>query len=252
MGVTAPLWEATAAAILAEMTAGRLADGARLLPEREMAAEMGVAVGTLRRALADIEARGLLERRQGSGNYVRAAGLGAQVYGMFRLEPEAPGAPAHPTARILSVSAAAMPPDLPALAPATIRIRRVRSLGGAVAALEEVWFGGVAGAPPADRFGDSLYLDAQRLLDLRIDAVEDRVGIGAAPDWAPDGAGTSLAPGAPCGHVLRRGRDRDGALREVSQTWFDAAAARYVSRAGRTLPPRPDAPHETAPRRARE
>ena len=237
--MTAPLWEATAAAILAEMTAGRLADGARLPPERDMAAGMGVAVGTLRRALADIEARGLLERRHGSGNYVRAGGLGAQVYGLFRLEPADPAAPARPTARTLSAEGAAMPADLPPLPAPAIRIRRARSLGGAAVALEEVWFGGVPEAPPAHRFGDSLYLDAQRLLGLRIDAVEDRVGLGAAPDWAAAAGVPALAPGAPCCHVLRLGRGRDGAPREVSQTWFDAGAARYVSRAGRALPPRP-------------
>lgn len=242
--MTAPLWEATAASILAEMTAGRLADGARLPPEREMAAGMGVAVGTLRRALADIEARGLLERRQGSGNYVRAAGLGAQVYGLFRLEPADPSAPGVPTARTLSAEPAAMPAGLPALAAPALRIRRARSLDGVPVALEEVWFGGVPDPPGAARFGDSLYLDAQRLLDLRIDAVEDRVGLGAAPDWA-GGHVPALSPGAPCCHVLRRGTDREGALREVSRTWFDASAARYVGRGGRTLPPRPagtDAP----------
>ena len=242
--MTAPLWEATAAAILAEMTAGRLADGARLPPEREMAAGMGVAVGTLRRALADVEARGLLDRRQGSGNYVRAGGLGAEVYGFFRLEPAAPGAPSAPTARTLSAEAAPMPADLPDLPPPTLRIRRVRALGGAPVALEEIWLGGVPRVPRAGELSDSLYLDAQRLLGLRIDAVEDRVGLGAAPGW---GDVPALGPGAPCGHVLRLGRDRDGALREASQTWFDAHAARYVHRAGRSLPPRPDAAPGRAP-----
>lgn len=243
--MTAPLWESTAAAILAEMTAGRLADGARLPPEREMAAGLGVAVGTLRRALADIEARGLLERRQGSGNYVRAGGLGAQVYGLFRLELATVEAlPALPTARTLGVEAGAMPGGLPPLPPPTLRIRRVRRLGDVPVALEEIWLGAAPRVPDASEFGDSLYLDASRLLDLRIESVEDRVGLGGAPGW---GDVPGLQRGAACGHVLRLGRDRAGALREVSRTWFDAGAARYVNRAGRTLPPRPEA----APGRAR-
>ncbi len=246
--MSAPLWEATAAAILAEMAAGRLPDGARLPPERDMAAGLGVAVGTLRRALADIEGRGLLERRQGSGNYVRAQGLGAEVYGLFRLAPTDPAAPGIPTARTVSVAGAAMPPDLPPLAGSTLRIRRVRSLDGAPVALEEVWLGAARRVPAAAEFGDSLYLDALRLLDIRIDAVEDRVGLGAAPDWgdaAP--AGPALRPSATCGHVLRLGRDRAGERREVSRTWFDASAAQYVNRAGRTLP----ASRDPAPGRAR-
>jgi GntR family transcriptional regulator len=231
--MSAPLWESTAAAILAEMTAGRLADGARLPPEREMAASMGVAVGTLRRALADIESRGLLERIQGSGNYVRAAGLGAQVYGLFRLEP-ACGGRARPTADTLSAERGAPPEGLEAPA---LRIRRLRRLDGAAVALEEIWLGGVASVPRAEEIGDSLYLAAAARMGLRIDAVEDRVGPGAMPGWS-EGAGP-FAPGAPCGHVERLGHDRAGRLRERSQTWFAPGRARYVNRAGRTLPPAP-------------
>ena len=234
-GATAPLWEATAAAILAEMTAGRLPDGARLPPEREMAATLGVAVGTLRRALADLAVRGLLERVQGSGNYVRAAGLGAAVYGFFRLEPSG-GGPARPTADTLSVASAAPPEGLDAPA---LRVRRLRLLDGTAVALEEVWLGGVDAVPRPEAMGDSLYLFAQARLGLRIDAVEDRVGLGTVPGWSPRGGG--LAPGRPCGRVARRGFDRAGALRERSVTWFDAGAARYVHRAGRVLPPAPGA-----------
>ena len=42
--------------LIREIAAGRLVDGARLPPEREMADDLGVAVGTLRKALADVEA----------------------------------------------------------------------------------------------------------------------------------------------------------------------------------------------------
>ena len=58
--------------LIREIMAGRLADGARLPSEREMAAGLNVAVGTLRRGLQDLQDKGLLERIQGSGNYVRA------------------------------------------------------------------------------------------------------------------------------------------------------------------------------------
>ncbi|MEL6700823.1 MAG: GntR family transcriptional regulator, partial [Pseudomonadota bacterium] len=56
--------------LVREIASGRLADGARLPSERQMASELNVAVGTLRRALDDLTERGLLERVQGSGNYV--------------------------------------------------------------------------------------------------------------------------------------------------------------------------------------
>lgn len=51
-----------------------------------MAESLGVAVGTLRRALAILEERGLLRRVQGSGNYVEAKAEVQSVYEFFRLE----------------------------------------------------------------------------------------------------------------------------------------------------------------------
>jgi GntR family transcriptional regulator len=44
--------------------------GTRLRPERELAEQLGVARETLRRALDELQARGLLERRQGAGTFV--------------------------------------------------------------------------------------------------------------------------------------------------------------------------------------
>lgn len=58
--------------LVRDIAANRLIDGERLAPEREMAAQLGIAVGTLRKALAELQSRGLLERVQGSGNYIRA------------------------------------------------------------------------------------------------------------------------------------------------------------------------------------
>jgi GntR family transcriptional regulator len=44
--------------------------GSRLPPERELAEHLGVARETLRRALDELQSRGLLERRQGAGTFV--------------------------------------------------------------------------------------------------------------------------------------------------------------------------------------
>ncbi|MGR3540766.1 MAG: GntR family transcriptional regulator [Hasllibacter sp.] len=225
-----PLWRRVAASLMGEMAAGRLPDGARLAPEREMAAAMGVAVGTLRRALADLEERGLLERRQGSGNYARHAGLGREVYGLFRLE-RADGRGGMPAADLLDLSEAEAPADAP-FGRAT-RIRRLRRIGDAAVAAEEIWLDRDCGPLEAAALGDSLYLTYATRLSVFVSRVEDRVGVGGMPGWAGLGAGA-------CGEVRRRSW-AGGRVVEVSTTWFDPARARYVNRAERTAPPRGEA-----------
>ena len=218
--------------LIREIAAGHLPDGTRLPPEREMAAEHGVSVGTLRKALADIEEKGLLTRVQGSGNYIRAGEASSAVYAFFRLELLRGGG--LPTARVLSVSREAKPADAPDFGPSpqAHRIRRVRALGGTEIALEEIWLDGdrAAGIAAAD-LSESLYLYYRDQLGLVIATAEDRVGLGAVPGWA--GEDFHLAAGAPAGLIERIGRAQDGARVEYSRTWFDADRARYVSRMGK-------------------
>ena len=58
---TIPIYLQTAEMLSREIAAGRLIEGEKLPPEREMAAQLGIAVGTLRKSLDDLEAKGLLE-----------------------------------------------------------------------------------------------------------------------------------------------------------------------------------------------
>ncbi len=60
-----------AADIAAQIHSGALPPGARLPTERALAERLGVNRSTVAVALADLEAAGLVERRQGSGTYVR-------------------------------------------------------------------------------------------------------------------------------------------------------------------------------------
>ena len=128
--------------LIREIAAGRLVDGEKLPPERDMAEDLGIAVGTLRKALAELQRKGLLKRVQGSGNYVSARADVDSVYAMFRLELIEGGG--LPTARVLSVARMAKPADLPSFGSSgeAHRIRRLRLLGGKPAALEEIWLDG--------------------------------------------------------------------------------------------------------------
>lgn len=215
--------------LVRDIAAGRLIDGERLPPERDMAAKLGIAVGTLRKALAELEARGLLERLQGSGNYVRAVSDPKSIYAMFRLELIGGGG--LPTAQVLSVERCDKPADLPAFGSSTQahRIRRLRRLSGQPAAVEEIWLD----ASYAEHIGtedlsESLYLFYRQRLGLWITRAEDQVGLDHVPDWAPAEFGQPA--GAAVSHVLRVSEAQDGAKAEVSRSWYDHEIARYVAR----------------------
>ncbi len=215
--------------LIRDIAAGRLVDGARLPPERDMAAELGVAVGTLRKALRSLADKGLIERLQGSGNYVRATGELYSIYALFRLELVTGGG--LPSAEVLGVARRPKPDTLPAFgtAPDAHRIRRLRRLSGRPAAVEEIWLDAAyADSLAAADLSQSLYLHYRRRLGLWITRAEDRIGAAPVPGFAP--AAFGLRPGAPAGHILRIGWSQDAARAEVSRTWFDPGVAHYISR----------------------
>ncbi|WOI57334.1 GntR family transcriptional regulator [Palleronia sp. LCG004] len=225
----APIYLQIADLLIRRIAQGSLIEGERLPPERDMAADHGVAVGTLRKALNELHAQGLLERRQGSGNYVRGVREVGGLYGFFRLErPDGPGLP---DARILSVEIAAKPAGSPPFgsAPDAHRIRRLRLLDDLPVAVEEIWLDrGRAPSLDPEAMLPSLYQTYRQLLGLRIVRIEDRVGVGPLPAW---GSGPlDRRTGAVTGQVARVSWSQDGDPVEYSTTWFDPDRVRYVSR----------------------
>lgn len=59
----------------ADIATGRLTAGERLAPERQLGERLDVARNTLRRALSDLAARGLIESRDRSGWFVNGRGV---------------------------------------------------------------------------------------------------------------------------------------------------------------------------------
>lgn len=70
-GRSGPLYRAIADALAADIEEGRLAPGTRLPTHRELAERVGVTVGTVTRAYAEAERRGLIGGEVGRGTYVR-------------------------------------------------------------------------------------------------------------------------------------------------------------------------------------
>ncbi|MEJ8474626.1 GntR family transcriptional regulator [Roseibium algae] len=214
--------------LIRDIAAGRLMDGERLPPEREMAADLGTSVGTLRKALAVLVDKGLLERVQGSGNYIRQKAQFDSVYAMFRLELLAGGG--LPRADVLDVTYLEKPDDLAPFGSSDMasRIRRVRYLNDTVIALEEIWLDGSVGKVVQDELSESLYHYYQKQLGFWISRAEDRVGIGAVPAWTSEMF--SKPSGELVGYVERMSWADAATPIEFSKTWFDTDKALYVQR----------------------
>lgn len=224
-----PLYQQISELLIRDIAAGRLMDGERLPPERDMAAGLGIAVGTLRQALKELAAKGLVERIQGSGNYIRAKADPSSVYALLRIELLEGGG--LPTARVLSLDRLAKDPALPAFGTSSEghRIRRLRFLSGVVAAVEEIWLdGALAGRIVPEDLSESLYLFYRQHLNLWIARAEDRIGLGPLPDWAP--ADFPHAPGTPLPRITRIASAQNGQSVEASFTWYDPDRVAYVAR----------------------
>lgn len=213
-----------------EIAAGIWPDGSRLPTEANLAAKLGVAIGTLRKALAIIEKRGLLERIQGSGTYVRHKAKTGAIYEFLRLELKS-GA-GLPRATILSLDRLPNSDFLPAFGDGTSthawRVRRLRHLGNTPAALEEIWFD-ARHAPrlKIDSIDESMHLFYREKLGFWITRAVDTVSVDPCPDFGVD---TPFETGTPFGHVERVSWGNGGTVEEYSRNWFDPETVAYVGR----------------------
>ena len=69
-GSVVPLYEQAADYVAALIASGELAPGQKLGAERDLADAWGIAYQTVRRAMAELRARGLVESRVGKGTFV--------------------------------------------------------------------------------------------------------------------------------------------------------------------------------------
>jgi len=215
--------------LIRDIQAGRLVDGERLPPERDMAANLGISVGTLRKSLEELTALGLLDRVQGSGNYICAQEDTQSVYAFFRVELIEGGG--LPTAELLSVDRLAKPDGFPPFGASDQghRIRRLRRLNDVPAVLEEIWLdGSYTDVIDAEALRESLYLYYRESLGLWITKAVDRLDLAAVPEWAPPTFG--LSAGQPCMRATRVSHGPEGEAAEASWNWINTDVARYVAR----------------------
>lgn len=226
-----PLHRQVSEALIRDIRAGILTDGTRLKPERVMAVQWGVSVGTLRKALDHLDDLGLLKRIHGSGNYITYSGQENElenIYSFFRLELLQGGG--LPTAEVLTAGQKARPDYLARLGPSKSGycIRRLRRLNGMPAALEEIWLDAQrAKGLHKGQLSEALYKLYEHKFGFKITHVEDQVGVAPPPSWQPLNFGPSKSP---WGWIERWSFDEYGVPAEYSQNWFNPETTRYTAR----------------------
>lgn len=84
-----PLYARVRAALVGRLIEGQWKPGQGIPSEHALAAELGVSQGTVRKALDDMTASGLLVRRQGKGTFVAEAEDQAMLFRFYRLTADA-------------------------------------------------------------------------------------------------------------------------------------------------------------------
>lgn len=137
-----PLYAQVRELLMQRIASGAWQPGDALPSEPELAAEIGVSQGTVRKALDEMEAQTLVVRRQGRGTYVASHDDARILFQFFKLVLDS-NEHLFPESRILAVGVdaadarAAQVLDLRRGAK-VVRIERVRSLAGDVCIVERI------------------------------------------------------------------------------------------------------------------
>lgn len=212
---------------------GEWPPGAALPAEQWLAAEQGVALGTLRQALQLLVAQGLIERIHGRGTFVRAGLSGATMLRFFRFG--AGGAGQVPRSTILRRQRGAAPTAVARRFGSgegddMLHLLRLRSVDGQPCLLEQIWlplpgFAALIEGDPAD-WGDLLYPAFAERCGVCVRRAVDEIGF--APLSAAHARPLGLAAGHPAAVVSRSAFDLAGRCVEHRITRGDANAFHYT------------------------
>lgn len=210
-----------------------LEPGTSLPPERQLAAELGTSRTTLRKALAQLAAEGVLTSTQGSGNYVAPPRL-VHVRQLTSLTHDLDAEGLAVTSRLLSADRVradvnlAERLDIPA-GRRVYRLTRLRIVGGEPMAVETAHLPGrLPRLSERVARNGSLYATLRDDYGIDVGGVEDSVETALA---TPDEAGLLEIPsGAPLLLVHRQARDADGTVVEWTRSAYRGDRFRFVAR----------------------
>jgi GntR family transcriptional regulator len=218
----------------ARILQGQWEPGQALAAETDLARNYGVALGTIRQAIALLVDQGLLERRHGKGTFVKAGIGGASMLRFFRFRHV--DSSQTPTSRIVgrkqvpADAATAQALGIKEAAPVLSR-ERLRSIAGQPCLLEAIvlplpLFEPLASSDPAD-WGDLLYPAYQQRCGVVVHQAEDQLSFGTLS--ASQARRLGLTKGHPCVRVRRRAYDLSDRCVELRVTLGDAFDFEYTA-----------------------
>lgn len=231
--VARPLYAQVRDALIRRIADGHWKAGDSLPSEFALAAELGVSQGTVRKALNEMAAENLLDRRQGRGTFVPEHTEERSLFHFFRMEA-ADGSAVVP--QPLSQTIEAVAPEAEISRPLDTgrrklwRIRRVRGVEGRPAILETIHLDPrrFPTLKPDTVLPNALYGYYQSASGITVARADDRLtAVAAGP---ADAAALDLRPGAPLLRAWRLAYDLTGRVAEVRETLFDTSLQGYVVR----------------------
>jgi GntR family transcriptional regulator len=229
----APLWAQIEASLRARISSGELGPGDRLPAERDLARDLGVSRMTVRQALGALADAGLVERGVGRGTFI--SGAGKVVHDLRRVIGFTEAVERHGLragAKVLEARERQPPARVAAALGLlagmnTFRVRRLRSAGGRVLAIEDTWLPArrVPGLLEQNLTGSiyALLRDAYRLEP--VESLERLEPIAAS---AQEARVLGIEPGAPLMQVERVSRTARGITVEYARDRHRGDRARFL------------------------
>lgn len=159
-------------ALAARVARGEWRPGEALPSENRLAREYALSVGTVRKAIEQLVEEGLLERRQGSGTFLRKPAFDATLFRFFQLRRQDGEEESIPESRLITRSKITAPKTIADILGTddVIRIERVRSLSQTPILAEEIFI-------PRDLFDGFDSLPEQTLGPLLYPVYFERFGV---------------------------------------------------------------------------
>lgn len=226
----APLYKRAEEAMITRIVERVWSPGMRLPNEFKLATEFGVSQGTIRKALASLEKRGLLARSPGSGTMVLRTTEKEALYAFFRMR-DAEGALTVPEPLEERLerrpAAAAERAVFETLGPEVYALERVRQFRGTPFTIESIRLPAALcdGIERDLPLPNSLYPYLQDRFGLSVMAAEESLTAVTAAD--AEARLLRVAPGTPLLRVERRAKDLADRIVEMRTSRYLTSFACY-------------------------